>query len=108
MAAHVKKGDLVQIICGAQKGTTGKVLRVIPDKGQVVIEGHNRKYKHVKPSRKSPQGGRVQVEKPISMSNVLPVNPKTNKGTRVHFAVDEKGSKKRMAQDGTELGVVVR
>jgi large subunit ribosomal protein L24 len=107
MAAHIKKGDLVQIIAGSQKGSTGKVLKVIPDKDQVVIEGHNKKYKHVKPSKRSPQGGRLQVEKPVHISNVLPVNPKTSKGTRVRYEV--KGdSKKRVALDGTELGIVTR
>jgi large subunit ribosomal protein L24 len=108
MAAHVKKGDLVQIISGADKGSTGKVLRVIPDKDQVVIEGHNRKWKHVKQSRKYPQGGRIQVERPVHMSNVLPVNPKSSKGTRVRFEVGKSGSKKRIALDGTEIGVVTK
>ncbi|OHB44154.1 MAG: 50S ribosomal protein L24 [Planctomycetes bacterium GWC2_49_10] len=108
MAAHVKKGDLVQIIAGSGKGSTGKVLRVNPEKDVVVIEGHNRKWKHVKPSRKYPQGGRLQVERPIHISNVLPVNPKSSKGTRVRFETDKKGAKKRVALDGTELGVVVK
>ena len=84
------------------------MLRVIPDKDQVVIEGHNRKYKHVRPSKRNPQGGRIQIERPIHISNVLPVNPKTSKGTRVRYAVGANGSKKRVALDGTEIGVVTR
>jgi large subunit ribosomal protein L24 len=108
MAANVKKGDMVQIIAGSHKGATGKVLRVIPDRQLLVIEGHNRKYKHVRPSRRNPQGGRIQVERPVHMSNVLPVNPKTSKGTRVHYTVSSDGGKKRVALDGTEIGVVVR
>jgi large subunit ribosomal protein L24 len=108
MAAHIKKGDMVQIIAGTHKGATGKVLRVIPDKNQVVIEGHNRKYKHVRPSKRNPQGGRIQIERPIHMSNVLPVNPKTSKGTRVRYPVGADGSKKRVARDGTEIGIVIR
>ena len=108
MAAHIKKGDLVEIIAGSHKGATGKVLRVIPAKQQVVIEGHNRKYKHVKPSKKSPQGGRIQVEKPMHISNVLPVNPKISKGTRVRYEIGKGGVKKRVAIDGTELGIVKR
>jgi len=106
MAAHVKKGDLVQIIAGDAKGSTGRILRVMPDKERVVIEGQNRKYKHVKPSQKYPQGGRILVEQPIHFSNVLPVNPKTSKGTRVKFENNKKGAKKRVALDGTEIGVV--
>ena len=108
MAAHIKKGDMVQIITGSHKGATGKVLRVVPDRQLVVIEGHNRKYKHVRPSRRNPQGGRIQVERPIHISNVLPVNPKTSKGTRVHYTVSADGGKKRVAHDGTEIGVIVR
>ena len=108
MAAHIKKGDMVQIIAGTHKGATGKVLRVIPDKNQVVIEGHNRKYKHVRPSKRNPQGGRIQIERPMHVSNVLPVNPKTSKGTRVRYEVDADGKKKRVARDGTEIGIVTR
>ena len=108
MAAHIKKGDMIQIITGSHKGATGKVLRVIPEKNLVVIEGHNRKYKHVRPSKRNPQGGRIQIERPIHVSNVLPLNPKTSKGTRVHYDVGSNGSKKRMAHDGTELGIVTR
>ena len=106
MALHVKKGDIVEIIAGNQKGATGRVLRVIPDKNRVIIQGHNIAKKHVRPSRKNPQGGRINVERPIHISNVLPVNPKNSKGSRVHFKVESNGSKKRLASDGTEIGVV--
>jgi large subunit ribosomal protein L24 len=57
MALHVKKGDIVEIIAGNQKGATGRVLRVIPDKNRVIIQGHNIAKKHVRPSRKNPPGG---------------------------------------------------
>ena len=106
MALHVKKGDMVEIITGEHKGATGRVMRVIRDKNKVVIEGHNRKHKHVRPSQKAPQGGRILVEQPIDISNVLPVNPKSSKGTRVKFDLGSDGSKKRVALDGTELGVI--
>jgi large subunit ribosomal protein L24 len=108
MASNIKKDDIVKIITGDSKGKTGKVLRVIKDKSQVIVEGHNRRYKHVRPSKKSPQGGRVQIEQPIHISNVLPVNPKSDKATRVRFETDKKGIKKRIALDGTELSVVKR
>lgn len=106
MALHVKKGDVVEIIAGDHKGATGRVLRVIPEKNRVVVQGHNIVKKHVRPSRKNPQGGRINVEQPIHVSNVLPVNPKSSKGSRVRFAVDSRGGKKRLAADGTEIGVV--
>ncbi|MBC8481567.1 MAG: 50S ribosomal protein L24 [Planctomycetes bacterium] len=106
MALHIKKGDTVEIIAGDHKGVTGRVLRVIVDKNRVIVQGHNTVKKHVKPSRKNPQGGRISVEQPMSISNVLPVNPKTSKGSRVRFVLDSKGVKKRVATDGTELSVV--
>jgi large subunit ribosomal protein L24 len=108
MALHVKKGDTVEVIAGEHKGVSGKVLRVLISSGKVVVEGINRRYKHVKQSRKHPQGGRVQKEEPIHISNVLPVNPKSSRGTRVHFEMDGKGGKKRIAKDGTAIGVVSR
>jgi len=108
MARHVKKGDMVEIIAGDHKGATGRVLRVIPEKNSVVVQGHNLVKKHVKPSRKNPQGGRITVEMPIHISNVLPVNPKSSRGSRVKYKTDSDGSKKRVAAVGTENGVVKR
>ena len=108
MALHIKKGDTVEIIAGDHKGATGKVLRVIPDKKSVIVQGHNIAKKHVRPSRKNPQGGRINVEMPIHISNVLPVNPKSSKGSRVRYQVTEDGSKKRLAADGTEIGNIRR
>ena len=108
MARHIKKGDMVEIVAGEAKGSTGRILRVIPRKNSVVIEGLNRRYKHVRPSQKHPQGGRIQVEQPIHMSNVLPVSTKTSKGTRVRFETDGKGLKNRVSVDGTEIGIVVK
>ena len=106
MALHIKKGDTVEIIAGDHKGGTGKVLRVDPDKDRVIVQGHNLVKKHVRPSRKNPQGGRINVEQPIHISNVLPVNPKTSKGSKVRFNIDKDGSKKRVAKDGSEIGIV--
>ena len=106
MALHIKKGDIVEIIAGEHKGATGRVLRVDPDKNRVVVQGHNIVKKHVRPSRKNPHGGRINIEQPIHISNVLPVNPKSSKGSRIRYQVDKAGSKKRLAVDGTEIGVV--
>jgi large subunit ribosomal protein L24 len=108
MASHVKKGDTVEIIAGDSKGKTGKVMRVIKDKDRVVVEGLNLVFKHVRPSQKNPQGGRIRVEQAIHMSNVLPVSSKSGKGTRVRFTTDAKGVKKRVAVDGTEISVVAK
>ena len=106
MALHIKKGDMVEIIAGDHKGATGRVLHVYPDKNTVVVQGHNIAKKHVRPSRRNPQGGRINVEQPIHISNVLPVNPKSSKGSRVHYRISEDGTKRRVATDGTEIGIV--
>lgn len=108
MAKHIKTGDTVQVITGDSKGVTGRVLRVIPDKDRVVVEGVNLAQKHVRPSQKNPQGGRVRIEKPIHISNVLPVDPKTGKGARVKFVTDSKGIKKRVSKNGNEISIVTR
>jgi large subunit ribosomal protein L24 len=108
MAFHIKKGDTVEIISGDHKGATGKVLRVIPKEGKVVVQGHNIAKKHVRPSRRNPQGGRISVEQPIHISNVLPVNPKSDKSSRVKFKVEKDGTKKRVAIDGSEIGTVTK
>ena len=79
MARHIKRGDTVVVIAGADKGRQGKVLRLIPEKNRVVVEGINRVWKHVRPSQRNPQGGRIQKDAPIHVSNVLPLDPSTGK-----------------------------
>ncbi len=106
MALHVKKDDMVQVIAGDYKGTTGKVLRVMRDDGKVIVQGINLAKKHVKPSRKSPSGGRINIEQPIHISNVLPVDPKTSKASKVHYEFGKDGGKQRVAEDGTKISVV--
>jgi large subunit ribosomal protein L24 len=106
MASHIKKGDMVEVIAGDNKGKTGKVMKMIKDKDRVVVEKLNLVFKHVRPSQKNPQGGRIRVEQSIHISNVLPVSSKSGKGTRVRFSTDAKGVKKRVSVDGTEIDVV--
>ena len=96
---------MVQIIAGDHKGATGRVLHVYPDKQAVVVQGQNIAKRHVRPSRRNPQGGRISVEQPIHISNVLPLNPKSGKGSRVRYDLGG-GGKKRVALDGTEIGTV--
>src|SRR5690349_7056747 len=104
MARHIKRGDTVIVIAGADKGKTGKVLRVIADKDRVVVEGINRVWKHVRPSQRTPQGGRIQKDAPIHISNVQPLDPTTGKGTRVRFEKKD-GVKHRIASgSGADLG----
>jgi len=103
MAKHVRKGDRVMVITGNDRGRVGEVLRVDHTVGKVVVQGVNRVYRHLRPSRQHPQGGRIQKEMPISISNVLPVDPKTNQPTRVGFRTAENGSKHRIAKKSGEV-----
>src|SRR6266581_1720857 len=104
MARHIKSGDQVIVITGADKGKVGKVLKVLVDKDRVVVEGINRVWKHVRPSQRNPQGGRIQKDASIHVSNVMPLDPTTGKGTRVKFA-EKAGRKHRIAVgSGTDLG----
>ena len=108
MASKIKKGDNVVVITGSDKGKTGKVLRVLTDKNKVVVEGINRVWKHVRPSQRYPQGGRIQKDAPIHVSNVQVVDPTSGKGTRVKFEVRD-GVKHRVAvRSGADLGAVGR
>jgi len=106
MALRIKKGDTVEVIAGDGRGATGKVLRVLPKEGKVIVQGQNLAKKHVRPSRRNPQGGRISIEKAIDISNVQPVSPKNSRGTRVRFETGKDGSKRRVGLDGTEISVV--
>lgn len=106
MASHIKSDMIVEVISGDSRGVRGRVLSVDAARGKVVVEGVNRVHKHVRPSKKNPQGGRLQVERPISISNVLPVSSKADKGLRVHFDMDGNGQKSRIAADGAVIDVV--
>ena len=99
---RIKKGDTVVVIAGPQKGTTGEVLRVIPKDNQAVVQGVNIKTKHTKPSMTNPNGGIVKKESPVDLSNLQPVDPKTNKPTRVKVGSDN-GNKVRVAKSGEQL-----
>lgn len=104
MANKIKTGDQVIVTTGADKGKIGRVLRIITDKNRVVVEGVNRVWKHVKPSQQNPQGGRIQKDAAIHISNVLPVDPSSGKGVRVKFE-DREGRKHRIAVgSGSVLG----
>lgn len=106
MAARIKTGDMVMVITGADKGKTGKVLRILGEKNRVVVEGIARVWKHVRPSQRNPQGGRIQKDSAIHISNVMPLDPSTGKGARVKFE-DRDGIKHRIAvKSGSDLGKV--
>ena len=97
---HIRKDDQVEVVTGDDKGTPvnrriAKVLRVLPDKNKIVVEGVNRVYKHVKPSAKNQQGGRLSKEMPIDASNVMLYCPSCKRGVRVGHRFTESGQKQR-------------
>lgn len=98
---YLKRNDLVVIISGVNKKKQGRVLRVIKEQGLVVVQGLNMRYKHLRRSQKNPQGGRVQREAPLQISNVQIVDPKTNQPTRVGFRIED-GKKVRYAKKSGE------
>ena len=105
MAARIRKNDVVYIVSGDDKGRTGKVLRFV-GADRVVVEGVNVVWKHLKPTQQAPKGGRIRKEAPMHISKVQPVDPKTGKGTRVKYRI-ENGEKHRIAaKTGSDLGVV--
>ncbi len=105
MARHIRKGDMVIITAGNDRGATGEVLRVIPKTARVVVQGINVRSKHLKPSQTNPQGGIVRREMPVHISNVSPVVD--GKPTRVRWETRDDGSKVRIAvRGGKELHVL--
>jgi large subunit ribosomal protein L24 len=100
---HIRKGDQVEVITGddAEKGVARRVLRVVPKENKVVVEGVNRVYKHLKPDRRNPQGGRLSKEMPIAISNVLLYCPTCRRGVRLGHRYDANGRKERYCRKCT-------
>ncbi len=101
--ARLRKGDNVVVISGKDKGKKGKILRLMLDDDKVVIEGVNLIKRHLRPTPKNPQGGILEKEAPIYSSKVMPVDPKSGKGTRVRVGTDGKGKKIRIGTSGEEI-----
>lgn len=80
---HVKKGDEVKIIAGNEKGKEGRVLVVYPAKERVLVEGVNMRVHHDKPTQENPQGGRIEREVSVHISNVMVIDPSTGEPTRI-------------------------
>jgi large subunit ribosomal protein L24 len=101
--AHVRKGDTVVVVAGKERGKKGKVLRVIPEKGRVVVERINMIKKHQKPTQKIRQGGIIEREGSIHLSNVMLVDPGNDKPTRVGMKALSDGKKVRVARRSGEM-----
>lgn len=100
---RLKVGDLVQVISGKDKGKQGKVTKILADDGKVVVEGLNRVTRHMKPSPRNQQGGKITKDAPISASKVMPVDPETGKPTRVKIKTAEDGTKTRVGKSGAAI-----
>jgi len=102
MATKIKKGDRVQVIAGKSKGLRGEVLSVRTKDDRVVVQGVNMIKRHTKPTQAQP-GGIIEREAPVHVSNVLHIDPKTDKPTRVGFKVLGDGRKVRVAKGSGEV-----
>ncbi|QDX92156.1 50S ribosomal protein L24 [Brevibacterium sp. JNUCC-42] len=100
---HVKKGDMVIVTAGKDKGKKGQILAALPKKDRVLVEGINLVKKHARPSQANPQGGIVTQEAAIHVSNVSLIDPKSGKPTRVGYKVLENGTKVRVAKKSGEV-----
>lgn len=104
---HIRVGDIVQVICGDDKGAEAKVLKVDRQAGKLVVEGVNRVYKHMRRSQRNPQGGRLSKEMPIQLSNVLLICTSCGKASRSGSRVASDGTKERYCKKcGAATGVL--
>ena len=97
---NIRKDDIVEVVTGDDAGTskartTARVLRVLPDKNKIVVEGINRVYRHLKPNRRNAQGGRLSKEMPIDVSNVMLYCPTCRRGVRIGHRYSADGRKER-------------
>ena len=99
---HIKKGDMVAVIAGDSKGQQGKGLKVEPEKQRAIVEGVNICKKATKPNAQNPQGGIIEKEAPIHVSNLMVLDPKSGKPTKVGRKADAKGKLVRYAKKSGE------
>lgn len=100
---HIKKNDTVKVISGEDKGKTGRVLEMLPEKGRAIVEGVNVIKRHMKPSATNPQGGIVEKEAPVNISKLMLVDPKTGEPTRVGRQRSEDGNLVRVSKKSGEV-----
>jgi len=106
----IHKNDNVMVIAGNDRGKSGKVLKVFPSDLKVIIEGINIRKRHTKPNQKNPQGGILEKEAPIHVSNVMLIDPKTNEATRLgsQIILDEKTKKKKRIRVSRVSGEMIQ
>lgn len=102
MASRLRKNDNVQVISGEYRGKSGRILKVFPEKNRAIVEGINMVKRHTKPNAKNQQGGIVEKEASIHISNLLLVCPKTGKPTRLGTTILEDGKRVRFSKKAKE------
>ncbi len=102
MAFRLRKNDNVQVISGEYRGKTGRILKVFPEKNRAIVEGINVVKRHTKPNAKNQQGGIIEKEASIHISNIMLVCPKTGKPTRLGTKVLEDGKRVRFSKKAKE------
>jgi large subunit ribosomal protein L24 len=100
---RLRVGDLVQVMAGKDKGKRGKVAKLLKADDRVVVEGLNMVVRHTRPNQLNTEGGRIEKEAPLHVSNVMPIDADSDKPTRVKILVQDDGKKKRVAVSGAEL-----
>ena len=100
---HVKKNDVVMVIAGKAKGKSGKVTKVFPEKGRIVVENLNVVKRHSRPTRANSEGGIIEKEAPLAASNVLLLCGSCNKPTRTGIRTLEDGTKARFCKKCNEI-----
>ncbi|GAA0538594.1 large subunit ribosomal protein L24 [Rhizomicrobium palustre] len=103
MSAKIKKGDRVIVTTGRDKGKKGEVLKVIPKDNRAVVSGVNTAKRHTKASQRNPQGGIVNKDQPIELSNLALIDPKSGEATRVGWKVLGDGRRVRVAKKSGEV-----
>ncbi len=104
MGLKIRKGDRVVVLKGKDRGKEGTVMRVLPTAGKVIVDGVNVAKKHQKPTKSTMQGGIIDKDMPIDVSNVAIVSPKDGKATRIGYKIDDDGNKVRVCKrTGVEL-----
>ena len=109
MSMNIRAKDTVVVVTGDDRDNdrTHQVLRVLPGKQKIVVEGVNKVFKHLKPGRRNPQGGRLSKEMPIDVSNVMLYCPTCHRGVRVGHRTNDRGQKERYCKKcKNDLGVV--
>jgi large subunit ribosomal protein L24 len=100
---HIRRNDTVSVIAGKDKGKTGKVIRIFTEEDHALVQGINFVKKHQRKSQQDQQGGIIQKEMPIHMSNLLLICPKCNKPTRLKVKIAEDNSKLRVCAKCNDL-----